>query len=228
MAGVGGALPQIESYVGAINVRWSMQRLAYVLLILGVLGTLVSGAGYAPLERFIPGIPLTTLALFSTLGCLSILLVRLHRLQQAMSQTQEHSRTLHAQFQDASGRLETVTAEVQQYAQALHDIQRAMARNEWLWPGKLLLSQRRYDEAIKVFQEALARAPEHPSLHWSLGEALYGARRSAEALPHLRAGLVANDVTQLTLLAQCEQALGHYTEAEAHLLRILEVRGETR
>ena len=85
-----------------------MQRLAYVLLILGVLGTLVSGVGYAPLLRFIPGIPLTALALFSTLGCLSILLVRLQRLEQAVSQTQAHSRTLHAQFQDASRRLETV------------------------------------------------------------------------------------------------------------------------
>ena len=66
------------------------------------------------------------------------------------------------------------------------------------------------------------------SLHWALGEALCGARRYAEALPHVRAGLVADDVTQLALLAQCEQALGHYTEAETHLLRILEVRGETR
>ncbi len=107
-------------------------------------------------------------------------------------------------------------------------MQQAMARSEWLWPGKLLLSQRRYDEASKMFQEALARAPEHPSLHWALGEALCGARRYAEALPHVRAGLVADDVTQLALLAQCEQALGHYTEAETHLLRILEVRGETR
>jgi tetratricopeptide (TPR) repeat protein len=107
-------------------------------------------------------------------------------------------------------------------------MQQAMACSEWLWPGKLLLSQRRYDEAIKIFQEALTRAPEHPSLHWSLGEALCGARRYAEALPHLRVGLVADEVTQLALLAQCEQALGHYTEAEAHLLRILEVRGETR
>src|SRR5206468_313543 len=177
-----------------------------------------SGVGYAPLVRFIPGIALTALALLATLGCLGILLVRLHRLEQAVSQTQEHSRTLHAQFQAASGRLETVTAEVQQCTQALHDMQQAMARGEWLWPGKLLLSQRRYDEATKLFQEALARAPEHPSLHWSLGEALCGARRYAEALPHLRAGLVADDVTQLMLLAQCEQALGGYAEAEAHLL----------
>jgi tetratricopeptide (TPR) repeat protein len=44
----------------------------------------------------------------------------------------------------------------------------------------------------------------------------------------MRAGLVPDDATQLALLAQCEQALGHYAEAEAHLLRILEVRGEAR
>jgi tetratricopeptide (TPR) repeat protein len=205
-----------------------MQRLVYVLLILGVLGTLVSGVGYAPLVRLIPGISFTALALFSTLGCLCILLGRLQRLERAVSQTQEHVQTLHAQFQDASGCLQTVTAEVQQCTQALHEMQQAMGRSEWLWPGKVLLSQRRYDEAIKVFQEVLARAPEHPSLHWSLGEALCGARRYAEALPHLQAGLVADDITQLTLLAQCEQALGHYAEAEAHLLRILEVRGEAR
>src|SRR5437016_1465639 len=121
-----------------------MQRLTYVLLILGVLGTLVSGVGFAPLVQFIPGIPLAALALFSTLGCLSIILVRLQRLEQTVSQTQEEARTLHAQFQDASGRLETVTAEVQQCTQALQDMQQAMARSEWLWPGKLLLSQRRY------------------------------------------------------------------------------------
>src|SRR5437867_1202269 len=139
-----------------------MQRLAYVLLILGVLGILGSGVGYAPLVRFIPGIPLTALALLATLGCLSILLVCVHRLEQTVSQMQGHSRTLQAQLQDTSERLQAVTAEVQQCTPALQDMQQAMARSEWLWPGKLLLSQRRYNEAIKMFQEALARAPEHP------------------------------------------------------------------
>ena len=205
-----------------------MQRLAYVLLTLGILGTLAHGLGYAPLLRFIPGLPLSTLPLLLTLGCLGVLLGRLYRLEHAVSRTQEHHVALQAQCQDAAGRLETVAAEVHQLAQALHDMQQAMAYNEWLWPGKLLLSQRRYDEAIKLFQEALARAPEHPSLHWSLGEALCGTRRYTEALPYLQAGLVADDVTQLTLLAQCEQALGHYAQAEAHLLRVLEVRGEAR
>ena len=40
-----------------------MQRLAYVLLSLGVLATLVSGVGYAQLVRFINAKPLTSLAL---------------------------------------------------------------------------------------------------------------------------------------------------------------------
>ena len=108
-------------------------------------------------------------------------------------------------------------------------MQQAMTRSEWLWPGKLLLSQRRYDEAIKMFQEALARAPEHPSLHWSLGEAFCVVPGVTPRRCHIY-GLASwpMRVTQLTLLAQCEQALGHYTEAEAHLLRILEVRGRTR
>jgi hypothetical protein len=94
-----------------------MQWLAYVLLVLGVVGTLGSGVGYTPLVRFISGIPLTALALFSTLGCLSILLVRLQRLEQTVSQTQAHARTLHTQSQDASGRLETVAAEIQECTQ---------------------------------------------------------------------------------------------------------------
>ena len=205
-----------------------MQRLAYILLILGVVGSLISGLGAVPWLRFIPALPLTVLALVATLGCLSILLRRVQRLEQTVSQTQAHSQVLQAQLQDASGQLETMTAEMQQCTQALRDLQQAMTRSEWLWSGKLLLSQRRYDEAIKVLQDALLRVPEHPSLHWALGEALYGARRYAEALPHMRAVLVTDDAAQLALLAQCEQALGHYPEAEAHLLRMLEVRGETR
>src|SRR6266700_2436988 len=102
-----------------------MQRLAYVLLTLGVLGTLGSAVGYAPLVQFISGIPLTALALLATLGCLSIFLVRVHRLEQTVSQMQGHSRTLQVQFQETSERLQAVTAEVQQCAQALLDMHQA-------------------------------------------------------------------------------------------------------
>jgi tetratricopeptide (TPR) repeat protein len=210
------------------RLRWSIQRLAYVLLIVGVLGILASGLAYAPLVQFVSDMSRTALSFFLALGCLSLLLVRLYRLERTVSQMQEQHKALQTQLHNASARLEAVTAEVPQLTQALHDVQQAMAHSEWMWPGKLLLAQRRYDEAIKVFQDVLPRAPTHPRLHWSLGEALCGARRYAEALPHLRAGLVADDVTHLALLAQCEQALGHYTEAETHLLRVLEGRGEVR
>ena len=206
-----------------------MRRLEYLLCLLGVVGTLASGLGYAPLARLMPGMPPTALPLLLTLGSLGMLLRRIHHLEHAVSQTQEHREALQAQVHAASARLEAVATEAHQFTAALHDLQQAMAQNEWLWPGKLLLSQRRYDEAIKMFQDALARAPEHPSaMHWVLGEALCGARRYAEALPHLQAGLVADDMAQLTLLAQCEQALGYYPDAEAHLLRMIEVRGEAR
>jgi len=166
--------------------------------------------------------------LLLTLAALGVLLVRTHRLEHTVSQIQERREALQAQCRATSARLEAVAAEAHRLTAALHDVQRAMAQNEWLWPGKLLLSQQRYDDAIKMFQDALARGPEHPRIHWALGEALCGARRYAEALPYLQAGLVADDSAQLTLLAQCEQALGYYTEAEAHLLRMIEVRGGTR
>lgn len=205
-----------------------MRRLAYVLFILGVVGTLANGWSYAPLAQLIPGMPPTVLPLLVTLGCLSVLLVRMQRLERTVSQTQAHHEVLQARLQESAARLDTVAAEAYQLTAALHALQQVMAQNEWVWPGKLLLSQRRYDDAIKIFQDALTRVPEHPSLHWMLGEGLYGAKRYTEALPHLRAGLVADDVAQLLLLAQCEQALGYYTDAEAHLLHMIEVRGEAR
>jgi len=205
-----------------------MRRLDYVLLILGVLGTLAVGLGYAPLPRFMPAMPLMMLPLLLTLGALGTLLVRMHRLEHTVAQSQEHRAALHTQLHEVAARLDTVTSSVHQLTETLHTMQQTMTQNESLWPGKLLLSQRRYDEAIKAFQEALARAPEQPGIHWTLGEALCGARRYAESLPHLRAGLVADDVVHLTLLAQCEQALGYYTDAEAHLQRVIELRGEAR
>jgi tetratricopeptide (TPR) repeat protein len=74
----------------------------------------------------------------------------------------------------------------------------------------------------------VAQQPDNPTGRWLFGEALFGARRYLEALPHLLAGLVVEDVSRLALVAQCEQALGRHAEAEAHLLRLIEVRGEAR
>src|SRR5262249_54268975 len=132
---------------GITHLRWSMRRLEYGLFILGVLGTLASGLIYAPLARLIPGMLPTALPLLLTLGSLSVLLVRLYGLEHTVAQTQEHRETLQAQLHAVSARLDAVTAEAHQLTAALHGLQQIVAQNEWLWPGKLLLSQRRYDDA---------------------------------------------------------------------------------
>src|SRR5438105_13507137 len=108
-----------------------MRRLEYVLFILGVLGTLASGWGYALLARLLPGVLPTALPLLLTLGALGMLLVRLHGLEHTVSQTQEHSEALQAQVQEATARLDTVTAEAHQLTAALHDLQRVIAQNAW-------------------------------------------------------------------------------------------------
>ena len=75
-----------------------MRRLEYVLLILGVVATLASGLGYAPLARFLSGMPFTVLPLLLALGLLAVLLIRLQRLEHTASQAQGHRETLQAQF----------------------------------------------------------------------------------------------------------------------------------
>ena len=74
-------------------------------------------------------------------------------------------------------------------------------------------------------KNAVAQHPEHRAGRWALGEALHGAKRYPEALPHLLAGLTEDNVTQLSLVAQCEQALGRHADAEAHLLQMIKGAG---
>jgi tetratricopeptide (TPR) repeat protein len=74
----------------------------------------------------------------------------------------------------------------------------------------------------------VTRYPENTEARWLLGEALFGVKRYAEAQPHLLAGLLDDDGHRLALMAQCEQMLGRFVEAETHLLRLIEVRGEPR
>jgi hypothetical protein len=84
-------------------VEWSMQRLAYVLLILGVLGTLGSGVGDAPLVQFILDTPHRA----GTLGDARVPEYppgTFAALEQAVSQTHNTLDALRA-VPDASGRL---------------------------------------------------------------------------------------------------------------------------
>src|SRR5437867_10290257 len=107
---------------GILHLRWSMRRLVYVLFILGVLGTLASGLGYAPLARLIPGMPPTVLPLLLTLGSFGVFLLRMHGLEHAVSQTQEYREALQAQLHEVSARLDAVTAEAHQLTTTLHDL----------------------------------------------------------------------------------------------------------
>src|SRR5574341_1020063 len=99
---------------GVIHLRWSMRRLEYLLCLLGIVGTLASGLGYAPLARFMPGMPPTALPLLLTLGSLGMVLRRIRHLEHAVSRTQEHREALQAQVHAASARLEAVATEAHQ------------------------------------------------------------------------------------------------------------------
>ena len=48
---------------------------------------------------------------------------------------------------------------------------------------------RRYDEAIRQYEEALELDPHQPAMHRNLGMLLAQLRRYDEAVPHLRATL---------------------------------------
>jgi tetratricopeptide (TPR) repeat protein len=125
-------------------------------------------------------------------------------------------------------RLDEAVDEVARLGKTVHALQQRLDEQEALLPGKLLLLQQRYDEAVKLLQQTVERQPGSVEARWFLGEALVGSKHYAEALPHLRAGLMANDTHRLALMAQCEQALGHYAEAETYLLQLIAVRGEVR
>lgn len=204
-----------------------MRRLAYVLLLLASGGLLSQRWSGALLARLVPGIMPLVWPLLILCIVLGLLLRRLARLERALASVQQAT-ALQLQAQETTQQVAALTHTTQQLSTAVHTVQHELAAQEWLWPGKLLVSQRRYEDAIKAFQEALACEPEHPSLHWALGEALYHAKRHAEALPHLQAGLQPHKTTHLALLAQCEHSLGQHAEAETHLQQMLTLRGTTR
>ncbi len=84
--------------------------------------------------------------------------------------------------------------------------------------------QKRFPEAADLFQEVVSRSGDNREARWLLGVALFRGRKAHEALPHLRAAVSDTDPEQLELLAQCEHFLGHHSEAEAHVLRAIDLK----
>ena len=204
----------------------SLQR---SLLMLFVLSLLISGFGYDPLSSLIPAIaPFMLPGLF--LAALAWTL--LQGLASAQQQWQQSAGDIRQALQTTT---ETRVSQVDEMQRRLNrlgattqNLQVAQAEQASLLPARVSLIQKRYDDAITWLQDAVEQWPESTEARWLLGEALVGNRRHAEALPHLRAGLVEEDVRRLSLIAQCEQGLGYYTDAEKHLLRLIEMRGDLR
>jgi tetratricopeptide (TPR) repeat protein len=198
------------------------------LLILLVVAVFVSGLGYDPLARLFPGMGGYILPGVLALGLLLVFMRRIRRLETQVTQVLQELQSAHEQHRATVAQLDAMAAQTDDLSTAVGQMQRDVGQRDLLLPGRLLLLQRRYEEAAKMFQEAVTSHPDSREAHWLLGESCFEAKHYAEALPHLLAGLVEHDVRRLTTVAQCEQVLGRYTEAEAHFLRLIELRGEDR
>ncbi len=199
------------------------------LLILFVLSLLISGLGYDPLSRLIPGVaPFVLPGL--VLAALALILTRdlASARQQGQQGDSEITKALQTEADASLSRFDEMQRRLNRLSTMTQSLKTAQAEQVSLLPARILILQKRYDDAVKWLQDAIEQRPESTEARWLLGEALVGNKRHSEALPHLRAGLVEEDVHRLSLIAQCEQGLGYYTDAEKHLLRLIEIRGDLR
>jgi len=198
------------------------------LLILFVLSLVLSGLGYDPLSRLVPGIaPFMLPGLF--LAALALTLVQaIASIQQWQQGNFEIIHDLKAATDTSASRFDDIQRRLNRLGATTQGLKTAQAEQVSLLPARVLILQKRFDDAIKWLQNVVEQQPESTEARWLLGEALVGNKRHAEALPYLRAGLVEEDVHRLSLIAQCEQGLGYYTDAEKHLVRLIEMRGDLR
>ncbi len=204
----------------------SLQR---SLLFLFVLSLLLSGIGYDPLSSLIPGIAPFMLPGLFLAGLISTLMRDMVSDQQQWQQGDHQiTQALQAEAATRDSRLDEMQRRLNRLGTTTQSLKAAQTEQVSLLPARVSILQKRYDDAIKWLQDAVKQRPESSETRWLLGEALFDNKRHAEALPHLRAGLVEEDTHRLSLIAQCEQGLGYYTDAEKHLLRLIEMRGDLR
>jgi thioredoxin-like negative regulator of GroEL len=194
-------------------------------LILLLLATVLSAFGYDPFAAFISGGGQYTLV--SIIGCMLLFLVgrRSCYLEQQLATATTHLHTAEAQTQTLSSRLEALSSETAQLSEQLASLRLAVTQQEVLAPARLMLTQGGHAEAVKLLQEAVESQPDSVEINWLLGESMFQNKQYIEAMPHLLAGLLGGDVRRLSIVAQCEQTLGLYAEAEAHLHQLISVRG---
>ena len=206
-----------------------MMSLQRCLLILFVLSLLASGLGYDLLSHLIPRIAPFMLPGLVLAALLATLMRNMAANEQRSQQGKDEiAQTLRVEADANASRFEEAQRHFHRLDAATRHVQARQAEQTALLPARVSLLQKRYDDAIKWLQDLVEQQPESAEARWLLGEALVGNKRQAEALPHLRAGLVEEDVHRLAFIARCEQGLGYYTDAEKHLLRLIEMRGEPR
>jgi len=198
-------------------------------VIVAVLAILLSGFGYDPLALLIPGIAPYILPALCIVALLYHHMIATARLSQQHRQELENViREVQTEHEHTAGRLDGVDDATARLSTTTQTLQQTLAEQETLIPAKVLLLQHRYDDVVQLLQDSLDLSSANPEARWLLGEALVGNKHHAEALSHLQAGLVDDDIHRLTVLAQCEQALGQHADAEHHLLQLIELRGEMR
>ncbi|MCZ6873495.1 MAG: tetratricopeptide repeat protein [bacterium] len=194
-------------------------------LILLALTTFLSTLGYDPFASFIAGGGQYTLP--SIVGCILLFMVgrRSQHLEQQLATAATHLHTAEAQRQTLCSRLDALSSETVQLLEQLASLRLTVAQQEVLAPARLLLAQGDHTEAVKLLQAAVEAHPDSVEINWLLGESMCQNKHYADALPHLLAGLPAGDVRRLSFVAQCEQTLGLYSEAEAHLNQLISAQG---
>jgi tetratricopeptide (TPR) repeat protein len=199
-------------------------QLQRILLILTLLTTIVGGFDLNPLTIILPGVAPFLLPGVCLVAFLGVHLTHTHALTQAWTQAETDREAWH----EVTTQLAVMQQTVTHLTEAAQTTQQTLSEYETLLPGRLLLLQRRYEEAVKTLQQNVEQLPTSLDARWLLGEALFGLKRYTEALPHLHAGLVVENEHRLALMAQCEQALGHYEDAEQRIMRLIDIRGEAR
>lgn len=197
----------------------------YIGLIVLLLTALSGALGYGPFALFPGGWGPYTLSLITVCILFFFLGRRSQFFEQQLLRATTRLQSVEVQSQVLTDRLEALALESRQMLDQLDSLHRTMSQQEILAPARLLLAQERYAEAVKLLQEGTPSESDNVEISWLLGEALMGSKRYAEALPHLLTGLRTADVHRLALVAQCEQTLGLYAEAESHLEQLIAARG---
>lgn len=199
------------------------------LFIVSIISILLSGLGADPLSRLIPGVAPYTLPALLIVALIYSVMTRMMRLnQQQKNELANVVQDLQIEHSTTAARLDDLDSTTTRLVTSTQALKQQVSDQDTLVPAKVLLLQRRYEDVIKLLQETIEQPSPNTEARWLMGEALVGNKRHAEALPHLHGGLNDKDIHRIAVVAQCEQVVGQFADAEKHLLQLIELRGETR